>query len=75
MKLLELYVFILAAFTGFMVISRVPPLLHTPLMALKTQDGAEAEALVAATRRLFALPEPETAPEPVAEPEIKRSGG
>ncbi|HKW12626.1 MAG TPA: NAD(P) transhydrogenase subunit alpha [Gemmatimonadaceae bacterium] len=33
MLLLELYVFMLAAFTGFMVISRVPPLLHTPLMA------------------------------------------
>lgn len=33
MMLLELYIFILAAFTGFMVISRVPPLLHTPLMA------------------------------------------
>jgi len=33
MIILELYVFILAAFTGFMVISRVPPLLHTPLMA------------------------------------------
>ena len=33
MLLLELYVFILAAFIGFMVISRVPPLLHTPLMA------------------------------------------
>lgn len=33
MKMLELYVFILAAFTGFMVITRVPPLLHTPLMA------------------------------------------
>lgn len=31
--LLELYVFILAAFTGFMVISRVPPLMHTPLTA------------------------------------------
>jgi H+-translocating NAD(P) transhydrogenase subunit alpha len=30
---LEVYVFILAAFTGYMVISRVPPLLHTPLMA------------------------------------------
>ena len=30
---LELYVFMLAAFTGYMVISRVPPLLHTPLMA------------------------------------------
>ena len=33
MKILELYVFILAAFTGYMVISRIPPLLHTPLMA------------------------------------------
>lgn len=33
MIILELYIFILAAFTGFMVISRVPPLLHTPLMA------------------------------------------
>jgi NAD(P) transhydrogenase subunit alpha len=30
---LEIYVFILAAFTGYMVISKVPPLLHTPLMA------------------------------------------
>src|SRR5690349_19661144 len=33
MLLLELYVFVLAAFTGYMVISKVPPLLHTPLMA------------------------------------------
>jgi len=33
MMILEVYVFILAAFTGYMVISRVPPLLHTPLMA------------------------------------------
>jgi NAD(P) transhydrogenase subunit alpha len=33
MLLLQLYVFLLAAFTGYMVISRVPPLLHTPLMA------------------------------------------
>ena len=32
-QLLELYVFVLAAVTGYMVISRVPPLLHTPLMA------------------------------------------
>jgi len=31
--ILEIYVFMLAAFTGYMVISRVPPLLHTPLMA------------------------------------------
>ncbi|MBI5493184.1 MAG: NAD(P) transhydrogenase subunit alpha [Deltaproteobacteria bacterium] len=28
-----LYVFMLAAFVGYMVISQVPPLLHTPLMA------------------------------------------
>src|SRR3954469_21618401 len=33
MLILELYVLVLAAFTGYMVISRVPPLLHTPLMA------------------------------------------
>ena len=33
MLLLELYVFVLAAFVGYMVISRVPPLLHTPLMS------------------------------------------
>jgi hypothetical protein len=30
MIILELYVFLLAAFTGYMVISRLPPLLHTP---------------------------------------------
>ena len=30
---IELYVFILAGFVGFMVITRVPPLLHTPLMS------------------------------------------
>lgn len=28
-----LYVFVLAAFLGFLVISKVPPLLHTPLMS------------------------------------------
>ena len=33
MLLLELYVFVLAAFVGYMIISRVPALLHTPLMA------------------------------------------
>ena len=30
-----LYVFVLAAFLGYQVISRVPPLLHTPLMSAK----------------------------------------
>lgn len=29
----ELTVFVLAMFVGFMVITRVPPLLHTPLMS------------------------------------------
>ena len=28
-----LYIFVLAAFLGYQVISRVPPLLHTPLMS------------------------------------------
>ena len=28
-----LYVFALSAFLGYLVISRVPPLLHTPLMS------------------------------------------
>ncbi len=31
-----LYVFALAAFLGYQVISRVPPLLHTPLMSAAT---------------------------------------
>ena len=31
--IIQLYVFILAGFTGFLLISKVPPLLHTPLMA------------------------------------------
>lgn len=31
--IIQLYVFILAGFVGFLLISRVPPLLHTPLMA------------------------------------------
>jgi H+-translocating NAD(P) transhydrogenase subunit alpha len=29
----QLYVFILAGFVGFLIISRVPALLHTPLMS------------------------------------------
>lgn len=32
-SIIEIYVFILAAFVGFLVITRVPPLLHTPLMS------------------------------------------
>lgn len=29
----DLYLFVLAGFLGFQLISRIPPLLHTPLMA------------------------------------------
>ena len=32
-NLIELYVFVLAGFVGFQVITRVPALLHTPLMS------------------------------------------
>ncbi len=31
--IIELYVFVLAGFVGYLVITRVPPLLHTPLMS------------------------------------------
>ena len=31
--LMQVYVFVLAGFVGFLVIARVPPLLHTPLMS------------------------------------------
>lgn len=31
--MIQLFVFLLAGFVGFLTISRVPPLLHTPLMA------------------------------------------
>lgn len=33
MTLIQAYVFVLAGFAGYMTITRVPPLLHTPLMA------------------------------------------
>ena len=32
-SIIELYVFVLAGFLGFQVITRVPSLLHTPLMS------------------------------------------
>jgi proton-translocating NAD(P)+ transhydrogenase subunit alpha len=33
LTLIQLYVFVLAAFVGFFTITRVPALLHTPLMS------------------------------------------
>lgn len=32
-SVIQIYVFVLAGFVGYQVITRVPPLLHTPLMA------------------------------------------
>jgi NAD(P) transhydrogenase subunit alpha len=31
--IIEIYVFVLAGFVGYQMITRVPPLLHTPLMS------------------------------------------
>jgi NAD(P) transhydrogenase subunit alpha len=33
LQLVEIYVFVLAGFVGFLTITRVPALLHTPLMS------------------------------------------
>src|SRR4029078_1355410 len=33
LDIVEIYVFVLAAFVGYQGITRVPPLLHTPLMS------------------------------------------
>ena len=38
----SLYVFALAAFLGYQIISRVPPLLHTPLMSATNAISAIA---------------------------------
>ncbi len=49
---LKLFVFVLAGFVGFLVITRVPPLLHTPLMSATNAISAISivGALVAAGR-------------------------
>jgi NAD(P) transhydrogenase subunit alpha len=38
--IIALYIFMLAAFTGYEVISRVPVILHTPLMSARTSCTA-----------------------------------
>ncbi|MBL8021541.1 MAG: NAD(P) transhydrogenase subunit alpha [Spirochaetia bacterium] len=42
----SLYVFVLASFVGFLVITKVPPLLHTPLMS--ATNAISAISVVAA---------------------------
>jgi NAD(P) transhydrogenase subunit alpha len=55
--LIEVYVFILAGFVGFMVITRVPPLLHTPLMSATNAISAISlvGSLVAADRNQVSI--------------------
>ena len=43
-QLIQVYVFVLAGFVGFFVITRVPALLHTPLMS--TTNAISAISLV-----------------------------
>ena len=54
LTLLQLYVFVLAGFVGFLVITRVPPLLHTPLMSATNAISAISlvGSLVAATSNI-----------------------
>lgn len=49
-QFLKLFVFVLAGFVGFLVITKVPPLLHTPLMSATNAISAISivGALVAA---------------------------
>ena len=51
----SLYVFALAAFLGYQIISRVPPLLHTPLMSATNALSAISVvgALVMAGRKNY----------------------
>ena len=44
-QIVEVYVFLLAAFTGYQIITKVSPLLHTPLMA--ATNAISAISLVA----------------------------
>lgn len=44
-QIVEIYVFLLAAFSGYQIITKVPPLLHTPLMA--ATNAISAISLVA----------------------------
>ena len=56
--LISLYVFVLAMFVGFEVITKVPPTLHTPLMS-----GANAISGITIVGALFAA---QTAPPTVS---------
>ena len=55
-QIVEVYVFFLAAFTGYQIITKVPPLLHTPLMAATNAISAislVASLVIAGAERPF----------------------
>ena len=57
-QIVEVYVFLLAAFTGFQIITKVPPLLHTPLMAATNAISAislVASIVIAGAERPFLI--------------------
>ena len=55
-QIVEVYGFLLAAFTGYQIITKVPPLLHTPLMAATNAISAislVASLVIAGAERPF----------------------
>ena len=55
-QIVEVYVVLLAAFTGYQIITKVPPLLHTPLMAATNAISAislVASLVIAGAERPF----------------------
>ena len=55
-QIVEVYVFLLAAFTGYQIITKVPPLLHTPLLAATNAISAislVASLVIAGAERPF----------------------
>ena len=55
-QIFQLYVFILAGFVGFIVIQRVPPLLHTPLMsATNAISGISLVGAIVAAGLLYVI--------------------
>ena len=55
-QIVEVYVFLLAAFTGYQIITKVPPLLQTPLMAATNAISAislVASLVIAGAERPF----------------------
>ena len=64
---IQAYVFLLAAFLGYQIISRVPPLLHTPLMAATNAISGISlvGSLVAANREASRRDRPTPRPQPL----------